>query len=160
MIAVLVFHSWEARWLILALFLLNFPGAHVNPAVSIAMVILGKLPLKKFPVYVVAQFLGAFVGSCAVFGLYYGEFNLEYVIKQRAKKYHTLCLFFFYNKWFCITFAELKFPLFRCFDGLHWWKTRSYWWKCNSQHFCILPCETSLTAKWVCRPGEIQNTFF
>uniref|UniRef100_A0A3B5LW53 Aquaporin 9b n=1 Tax=Xiphophorus couchianus TaxID=32473 RepID=A0A3B5LW53_9TELE len=45
--------------------------AHVNPAVSLAMVILGKLPLKKFPVYVVAQFLGAFAGSCAVFGLYY-----------------------------------------------------------------------------------------
>lgn len=48
------------------------PGAHVNPAVSLAMVILGKLPLKKFPVYVVAQFLGAFAGSCAVYGLYYG----------------------------------------------------------------------------------------
>ncbi|XP_029702512.1 aquaporin-9b isoform X2 [Takifugu rubripes] len=46
-------------------------GAHVNPAVSLAMVILGKLPLKKFPVYVLAQFLGAFAGSCAVYGLYY-----------------------------------------------------------------------------------------
>lgn len=46
----------------------------MNPAVSLAMVILGKLPLKKFPVYVAAQFLGAFAGSCAVFGLYYGEY--------------------------------------------------------------------------------------
>ncbi|KAG9261291.1 aquaporin-9b isoform X1 [Astyanax mexicanus] len=46
-------------------------GGHVNPAVSLAMVVLGKLPLKKFPVYVVAQFIGAFAGSCAVFGLYY-----------------------------------------------------------------------------------------
>ncbi|XP_010878699.1 aquaporin-9b [Esox lucius] len=46
-------------------------GAHVNPAVSLAMVVLGKLPIKKFPVYVAAQFLGAFVGSCAVYGLYY-----------------------------------------------------------------------------------------
>lgn len=44
----------------------------MNPAVSLAMAILGKLPLKKFPVYVVAQFLGAFAGSCAVYGLYYG----------------------------------------------------------------------------------------
>ena len=49
-------------------------GAHVNPAVSLAMVILGKLPIRKFPVYVVAQFLGAFAGSCAVYGLYYGEY--------------------------------------------------------------------------------------
>ncbi|KAK6309365.1 hypothetical protein J4Q44_G00208280 [Coregonus suidteri] len=32
-------------------------GAHVNPAVSLAMVILGKLKFYKFPVYVVAQFL-------------------------------------------------------------------------------------------------------
>ncbi|CDQ61884.1 unnamed protein product [Oncorhynchus mykiss] len=46
-------------------------GAHVNPAVSLAMVVLGKLPIKKFPVYMAAQFLGAFAGSCAVYGLYY-----------------------------------------------------------------------------------------
>ncbi|XP_014031139.1 aquaporin-9-like [Salmo salar] len=46
-------------------------GVHVNPAVSLAMVVLGKLPIKKFPVYVAAQFLGAFAGSCAVYGLYY-----------------------------------------------------------------------------------------
>lgn len=55
----------------------------MNPAVSLAMVILGKLPLKKFPVYVVAQFLGAFAGSCAVYGLYYGGFNYLNVITTR-----------------------------------------------------------------------------
>ncbi|XP_051983926.1 aquaporin-9-like [Xyrauchen texanus] len=49
-------------------------GGHVNPAVSLAMVVLGKLPIKKFPVYVAAQFLGAFAGSCAVYCLYYGAF--------------------------------------------------------------------------------------
>ncbi|XP_041705660.1 aquaporin-9-like [Coregonus clupeaformis] len=49
-------------------------GAHVNPAVSLAMVILGKLKFYKFPVYVVAQFLGAFSGAAAVFGLYYDAF--------------------------------------------------------------------------------------
>ncbi|KAJ8407698.1 hypothetical protein AAFF_G00267420 [Aldrovandia affinis] len=48
--------------------------AHVNPAVSLAMVILGKLKVLKFPVYVVAQFLGAFAGAAAVFGLYYDAF--------------------------------------------------------------------------------------
>ncbi|XP_035252445.1 aquaporin-9-like [Anguilla anguilla] len=49
-------------------------GGHVNPAVSLAMVILGKLKVVKFPVYVVAQFLGAFAGAAAVFGLYYDAF--------------------------------------------------------------------------------------
>lgn len=48
-------------------------GGHVNPAVSLAMVILGKLKIWKFPFYVIAQFLGAFAGAAAVFGLYYGE---------------------------------------------------------------------------------------
>ncbi|KAM6960997.1 aquaporin-9a [Aplochiton taeniatus] len=49
-------------------------GAHVNPAVSLAMVVLGKLKIWKFPIYVIAQFLGAFVGAAAVFGLYYDSF--------------------------------------------------------------------------------------
>lgn len=46
----------------------------MNPAVSLAMVILGKLKIWKFPFYVIAQFLGAFAGAAAVFGLYYGEY--------------------------------------------------------------------------------------
>ncbi|XP_059917313.1 aquaporin-9-like [Gadus macrocephalus] len=49
-------------------------GGHVNPAVSLAMVVLGKLKIWKFPVYVLAQFLGAFAGAAAVFGLYYDAF--------------------------------------------------------------------------------------
>ncbi|XP_043083404.1 aquaporin-9a [Puntigrus tetrazona] len=49
-------------------------GGHLNPAVSLAMVILGKLKIWKFPVYVTAQMLGAFVGAAAVFGLYYDAF--------------------------------------------------------------------------------------
>uniref|UniRef100_A0A3Q2EGB3 Aquaporin-9-like n=1 Tax=Cyprinodon variegatus TaxID=28743 RepID=A0A3Q2EGB3_CYPVA len=38
------------------------------------MVILGKLKIWKFPFYVIAQFLGAFAGAAAVFGLYYDAF--------------------------------------------------------------------------------------
>ncbi|XP_034032101.1 aquaporin-9-like [Thalassophryne amazonica] len=49
-------------------------GGHVNPAVSLAMVILGKLKIWKFPFYVIAQFLGGFAGAAAVFGLYYDAF--------------------------------------------------------------------------------------
>ncbi|KAL2093404.1 hypothetical protein ACEWY4_010716 [Coilia grayii] len=49
-------------------------GGHLNPAVSLAMVILGKLKIYKFPIYVLAQMLGAFAGAAAVFGLYYDAF--------------------------------------------------------------------------------------
>lgn len=51
----------------------------MNPAVSLAMVILGKLKIWKFPFYVVAQFLGAFAGAAAVFGLYYGECSRSFM---------------------------------------------------------------------------------
>lgn len=57
----------------------SLPGGHVNPAVSLAMVILGKLKIWKFPFYVIAQFLGAFAGAAAVFGLYYGEASFTYI---------------------------------------------------------------------------------
>jgi glycerol uptake facilitator protein len=40
--------------------------AHINPAVSLAMLIAGKLQAKMFAGYVVAQLLGAFVGAILV----------------------------------------------------------------------------------------------
>uniref|UniRef100_A0A8C5D8S9 Aquaporin 9 n=1 Tax=Gouania willdenowi TaxID=441366 RepID=A0A8C5D8S9_GOUWI len=43
----------------------------INPAVSLAMACLGKLQWLQFIVYVIAQFLGAFVGAAAVYGVYY-----------------------------------------------------------------------------------------
>ncbi|XP_053341731.1 aquaporin-9a [Clarias gariepinus] len=49
-------------------------GGHLNPAVSLAMVMLGKLKIWKFPIYVIAQLLGAFAGAAGVFGLYYDAF--------------------------------------------------------------------------------------
>ena len=58
--------------------LFSVPGGHVNPAVSLAMVVLGKLKIWKFPFYVIAQFLGAFAGAAAVFGLYYGELSFTF----------------------------------------------------------------------------------
>uniref|UniRef100_A0A4W5KE50 Aquaporin 10b n=1 Tax=Hucho hucho TaxID=62062 RepID=A0A4W5KE50_9TELE len=68
----------------------SLPGAHVNPAVSLAMVILGKLQFYKFPVYVIAQFLGAFAGAAAVFGLYYGEYYGRLYSIQTIKLYISM----------------------------------------------------------------------
>ena len=41
----------------------NISGCHINPAVSIAMLVSGKLSLKDFAGYVVAQFAGAIAGA-------------------------------------------------------------------------------------------------
>ena len=45
----------------------NISGCHVNPAVSLAMLIQGKLSLKEFGFYVLAQVLGAFAGTCILY---------------------------------------------------------------------------------------------
>ena len=41
----------------------NISGCHVNPAVSLAMLLQGKLTLKEFAGYVLAQVLGALAGT-------------------------------------------------------------------------------------------------
>jgi aquaglyceroporin related protein len=45
-------------------------GGHLNPAVTLTLVLLRKFPLRKFPIYAVAQTLGAFAAAAVVFGNY------------------------------------------------------------------------------------------
>ena len=45
-------------------------GGHLNPAVTIGMAVLGKLPVAQVPVYLVAQFLGGFLGAVLVWLAY------------------------------------------------------------------------------------------
>lgn len=47
----------------------NVSGCHVNPAVSLAMLICGKMTLKDFCGYVIAQILGAFAGAGLLYGI-------------------------------------------------------------------------------------------
>lgn len=44
----------------------NVSGCHINPAVSIAMLVSGKLSVKDFIGYVVSQFAGATVGAATL----------------------------------------------------------------------------------------------
>ena len=47
----------------------NVSGCHINPAVSIAMLVSGKLSLKDFIGYVIAQFAGATAGAAILMAL-------------------------------------------------------------------------------------------
>ncbi|XP_054571446.1 aquaporin-9-like [Eptesicus fuscus] len=49
-------------------------GGHINPAVSFAMCLFGRMKWIKFPFYVGAQLVGAFVGSAILFGVYHDAF--------------------------------------------------------------------------------------
>lgn len=71
----------------------NISGCHINPAVSLAMLIMGKLKLKEFFGYVIAQFLGAIAGAALLMaiigkdyglganGLYKGSTGLSFLIE-------------------------------------------------------------------------------
>ena len=52
----------------------NISGCHINPAVSTAMLVSGKMTAKEYIGYVLSQILGALAGA-AVVGLFFGSFK-------------------------------------------------------------------------------------
>ncbi len=45
-------------------------GAHINPAVTVGLLVTGDLPVSQAPVYLAGQFIGAFLGAVLVFLAY------------------------------------------------------------------------------------------
>ena len=60
----------------------NYSSAHLNPAVSIAMLVAGKMRLKQLPHHLLGQFLGAFA-SAGILYLIYGGFITEYELTHQ-----------------------------------------------------------------------------
>ena len=54
----------------------NASGAHINPAVTIGLAVAGKFAWSKVPAYILAQMLGAALGSLLVWVQYRSHFNI------------------------------------------------------------------------------------
>jgi len=48
----------------------HISGAHINPAITLGLALVGKFPWSQVPVYLAAQFLGAFLGAVVVWLAY------------------------------------------------------------------------------------------
>lgn len=53
-----------------------FSGAHLNPAVTLGLAIAGKFDWAQVPMYVAAQFIGAFIGGTLVLLVYWPHFKV------------------------------------------------------------------------------------
>jgi aquaglyceroporin related protein len=51
-------------------------GAHINPAMTLALAIWGKFSWRKAPIYIAAQIAGGFVGAASTFGQYLQPINI------------------------------------------------------------------------------------
>ena len=45
----------------------QFSGAHLNPALTLALAVAGDFPWDQVPTYILAQMIGAFLGACIVY---------------------------------------------------------------------------------------------
>ena len=52
-----------------------YSGAHINPAVTVALAVAGKFPWADVPLYVFAQMIGAMIGSTTVWLTYKNHFD-------------------------------------------------------------------------------------
>lgn len=51
-------------------------GAHLNPAITIALALSKRFPIKKVPIYITAQMLGGFIGAFIVYIFFRAKFLL------------------------------------------------------------------------------------
>jgi glycerol uptake facilitator protein len=52
-----------------------YSGAHLNPAVTLALAIAGKFPWADVPTYIAAEFIGAMIGAFLVWAMYKDHFD-------------------------------------------------------------------------------------
>ncbi|KAK4499657.1 hypothetical protein PRZ48_010175 [Zasmidium cellare] len=59
----------------LGIYVAGDSGAYLNPAITLTNCLLRKLPWRRFPIYLLAQFLGGFIGSGIIYANYINGIN-------------------------------------------------------------------------------------
>ena len=67
---IVIAFGWSMAVLVAVYVVGRISGAHINPAITIALATVGKFPWAQVPGYLIAQFLGAFVGGVIVYLMY------------------------------------------------------------------------------------------
>ncbi len=86
--------------------------AHLNPAVSVAMVAAKRMSFKKLPVFLTGQFLGAFLAGLVVYGLFspsIANYELTHgIVRGSAESIQTAKMF---GEYYGSTSAIVSLPL-------------------------------------------------
>jgi glycerol uptake facilitator protein len=90
--------------------------AHLNPAVSLAMVIGKRMSAKRLPVYLLAQFTGAFIAAAVLYGLFGGSIThfekIHGIVRGTPDSVQTAMMFGeFYPNPGAASVAVVSFPL-------------------------------------------------
>lgn len=85
-------------------------GAHLNPAVTIMLCSFRKFPLRKMPLYILAQVLGAYLAGLIAFGLY--QKNIIAFGGSDLANSNTVGAFLTYPRQPCIDFVSAFFNEF------------------------------------------------
>lgn len=67
---IIIIINYHRLGFMLAIYVSGISGSHLNPAVTFANCVFRKFPWRKFPIYALAQTLGATCGSAIVYGNY------------------------------------------------------------------------------------------
>ena len=51
----------------------NISGAHINPAITVAMTVCGGFPRTRAPAYIASQLAGAFLAACCLYAIFSGS---------------------------------------------------------------------------------------
>lgn len=68
--------GWAMAVFIAVYCVAGYSGAHLNPAVSLALAIIGKLSWTLLPLYIGAQLLGCLIGGILVWAIYRDHFKV------------------------------------------------------------------------------------